>query len=374
MNGFISKFYLLLIRAFTAISSFLLRLFLIIRYTPSTVASSIFLILITAWLTNPTLFFYKLLLKHCYFFTLLALFFMTMNFLNYFQYSSKNNSFLQRFWKRALILFWSIELFTFGIFAYLALFSSELSRFYIAQAGHSELASRPSWFWSMFSFAMIAALLSLSLLLMLNRMTQSSLFINSLVVFFVALLWGLFIFEFSKFFLSLNFFGKKSLEMGAVATSVEGGSKRIKGALASLKKILNQEDLQELQDAAISQNVSFKLKVKSGSVKLETKTFFSILIVILKFWHVFFVVFFISTFIKNNCRFFDLSSNASIAAMIVNLNFLALFNFIGYIFVAKKLFKPLFIPSYSLWSETISFGYMAINSELTSIVFICLNP
>lgn len=200
----------------------------------------------------------------------------------------------------------------------------------------------------MFSFSLIAALLSLSLLLMLNRMTMSSLLINSLVIFFVALLWCLFIFEFSKFFLSLNFFGKKSMEMSQLTTSLEAGSKKLKGSISSLKKILNQEDLNELQDSAFSQNISIKNKLKVGSAKLETRVFFSILIVILKFWHVFFVVFFISTFIKNNCRFFDLSSNASIASMVVNLNFLAFFNFIGYIFVAKKFFKPLFIPSYSL--------------------------
>lgn len=374
MNGLISKLYFFFVNVLSSFFSFLLRVLLTIKSTPSSITMAIFLIFALVWLSDPTIFFYKLLSKHCYFLILLTLFFMTMNFLNYFQFSSKNNSFLQRFWKRALVLFWSIELFTFGIFAYLALFSSELSRFYISQANHSEITSRPSWFWSMFSFSLIAALLSLSLLLMLNRMTMSSLLINSLVIFFVALLWCLFIFEFSKFFLSLNFFGKKSMEMSQLTTSLEAGSKKLKGSISSLKKILNQEDLNELQDSAFSQNISIKNKLKVGSAKLETRVFFSILIVILKFWHVFFVVFFISTFIKNNCRFFDLSSNASIASMVVNLNFLAFFNFIGYIFVAKKFFKPLFIPSYSLWSETTSFGYMAINSELISMLFICLNP
>lgn len=367
----IFRFYNFINRLFSGLSAAISSFLNYLLRAPASIPISTFLAFTIIWATNPSLFFYKLLAKHCYFLTIMVLFFMTMNFLNFLQYSSKNNSFLQRFWKRALVLFWSIEMFTFGIFVYLALFSSELSRFFISQNQHSQIQVQASWYWPMASFILIAVLSTATFLLTFKRMAFAALIMGIIILAFSGILWLFYILEFAKFFLTLSFFSKKDWVVLSTTAAVNNPTFKIQDLLTPLQKFLVGGDLMDLQDSIFSQNTTYKIKSKLPSAKFETKTFFSMLIVILKFWHVFFVVFFISSFFKNNIGLFDLSSNANLAASIVNLNFLSMFNFIGYIFLVKRLLKPIIIPSYSLWSETTSFGFMSINNEL-ALFFFCL--
>lgn len=118
---------------------------------------------------------------------------------------SKFTGAIQRFWKRSFIIFWSLELFLFAIYAYL-LFNSNYEPFYIydnAQVFKTHLVSFRSFFFKVV-FIYFIVVVFYSTLMSLRYTSSVNLYPNVILCTFVLLLaiWQ----EFYQFFYIISFY------------------------------------------------------------------------------------------------------------------------------------------------------------------------
>lgn len=296
----------------------------------------------------PKLFFFKVLLKHAYFLGLIYFVFLTLSFLHFTNYFSRNNSFLARFWRRSIILFWLIELFTFSIFLYLTLLSPELNKLYFVKKHHLIFVSKYSYF---NQFYLMFVLSSLNICLTLNLKNKNFFSLNFyklLSVVIVLLLLHFFFFEFLKFFFLLSYYRKHSYEFVPLATYTKDIF-NISLEKSLIENIYNaQKKTEVVFNHFFTDNIFLKKRKVLKNIKNQTKKHFMFLISLLKFWHVLFVFLFLLVSLKS--FYLDNFNSATdiISANILNINFLLIFNLLSYFLLLKQTFYRLSLLRYNI--------------------------
>lgn len=287
-------------------------------------------------LKMPKIFFFKLLFKHFYFLSLVYFIFLTFSFLHFTNFFSRNNSFLSRFWRRSIIIFWALELLTFCIFLYLTLISPELNKLYYFKKPHLYIYNKYSYF---NQFYLMFVLVCVNLLLCVNLRNKvffSLNFYKLLTLFVVLFMLHFFFYEFMKFFFTLSYYKKKKFEyINHSRFSKQILQNNIDDSLF-LNVISSALDVELRYKNFFSNNSFLKKKKIIKNFKYQTRKHLMLLISILKFWHVFFVFFVLlislkSFYLENCCN-----STSLLSVNILNINFLLLFNLLGYFLLFKQ--------------------------------------
>lgn len=306
-------------------------------------------ILFFFFLKTPKVFFFKILFKNFYFISLVYFIFLTFSFLHFTNFFSRNNSFLSRFWRRSIIIFWLLELLTFGIFLYLTLISPELNKLFFVKKPHVYLYNKYSYY-NQFYLMFLLVIVNLCLCVNLKNKTFFSLnFYKLLTLCVVLFMFHFFFYEFMKFFFTLSYHKKKKFEY----FNRSSFSKKIfkhsidEGLIKNAVKLSFKSEA--LYKNILWNNNFFKKRKVIKNFKYQTRKHFMFLISILKFWHVFFVFFVLLISLKS--FYLETYSNTTdlLSANILNINFLLMFNLLSYFILIKQSFYRYTLLRYNIF-------------------------
>lgn len=219
---------------------------------------------------------------------------------------------IQRFWQRSLILFWVLEIFLFSIFMYLTL-NANAESFYMAdniQFYKTKLFSWRVFIYKLFLVSfLILCLVNFLLLLKFNTFYKNIIILLLLTIIIVYLFW----IEFYQFFISTTFYSN------------------------IYWNYFNKDKL----------NNEFFWFVESDEFKTRNINNYVLLLIILKFWHVVFIVLFWFFFILRTLELKDIKYGL-VSANIQNLLILYIFSWI-LMYPWFKYFFRVFLDSPYKW-------------------------
>ena len=285
-------------------------------------------------------FFYKI-------FVILFIIYIYITFLHLSKYYvfNKYTSVIQRFWKRSFSVFWSLEITLFFIYIYLMIISpAEYNYQYLNQKEYqSNLIFISSSYYTYFYFFLLflITLLKFSLFFVKKKHNINTLLLPLIIILFIYTY--ILYFEFYKYYFVNNWYSFNN------------------NNLSTLNRNFN---FNFNNNTLIINNELILNKIKNKT-NIWSKTFnhFSTVIIILKFWH---LIFIISFFLFSCVKYFTTKkiSLDLIGSNYQNSLFIIIFYLITYVIFLKKNLYFLITYIYSFNNTTQNFSWTQINYYL----------
>lgn len=283
----------------------------------------------------------KLMVKYCYLIIFIYLIISTYQFLNNSLKYGKYVAFQQRFWKIAYLSFWLIELFLFFLLTYFT-FISPSETFYV-------LDSRKNFYiFNFFSYTFswsTLLLVSVAFFFFWFSHVKYKKYYNFVCVYSIICFVFLNIYfftEFLKFYYVVQHFKYKIQNFIDINTPKNNFS-------------------------YLNTNYLYYYKKSIWIYKARTQHFFIMLLVLVKFWHIFFVYLFFLFYYKELANQKNLNHDIFSYNM-QNFAFLIFFNFYTYVLMFKKYMYFLVIIDYV--KRIFLINYSLVKSEITILIYI----